>query len=157
MNRKMKGRENVYDVNDENDRFRNCKLSWNYRESKGRRTLGNYLDDYILSCWTYLLVSGESEKYRGKRKIALDHHRWVRTAGKTLNKKKLKFAKHRRQRNPDAPYKAVRMLNAAHGLTKQGVTLCLTNDPTTLNCNLFRTCWLAYVGIETMRLMDNTY
>lgn len=45
----------------------------------------------------------------------------------------------------------------AHGLTKRAVTLCLTNDPSTLNCNLFRTCRLAYVGIETMRLMDNTY
>lgn len=46
----------------------------------------------------------------------------------------------------------------AHGLTKRVVTLvALTNDPTTLNCNLFGTCWLGYVGIETMRLMDNTY
>lgn len=35
--------------------------------------------------------------------------------------------------------------------------VALTNDPTTLNCNLFGTCWLGYVGIETMRLMDNTY
>lgn len=43
------------------------------------------------------------------------------------------------------------------GPAKRMVTLCLTNDSSTLNCNLFRTCWLGYVGPETMRLMDNTY